>query len=79
MCFESREDKGGDEANDLEVGYEVEESDEEAEWDGEREVDDEESDGEEDADAQCYDGLAAEVGVHAVFEIGEYGLQVAAL
>lgn len=79
MGFEDGEDDGGYEADDLEVGDEVEQSDEESEGDGEREVDDEESDGEEYAYAEGYDGLSSEVCVHAVFEVGHDGLQVASL
>ena len=60
---------GGDEADELEVGHQVEDADEQAQADGHGEVDDEEPDGEEDAHDEGDERLAAEVGVHAVLHV----------
>ncbi len=71
--FEQGEQDGGDDSDDLQVGNEVEHSDEEAKGYGEWEVDDEESDAEEHTHAHGDDGLSAKVAVHAFLQVEYHG------
>lgn len=71
--LEQGEQDGGHDADDLQVGNEVEHSDEEAKGNGEREVDDEESDAEEHTYTHGDDGLSTKVTVHAFLQVKHHG------
>ena len=67
--FQHGQQDGGDEADGLHVGDEVQESDEHAQGNGQREVDDEEADAEQDAHQEGHKGLPAEIGIHAALHV----------
>lgn len=67
--FQDGEQDGGHEAYDLQVGNQVQQSDEHPQSDGERKVDDEEADAEQDTHAQRHERLSAEISVHALLHV----------
>lgn len=68
--FQHRQHERGDEAHDLQIRHEVEETDEKPEGNGQGEVDDEEADAEQNTDAHGNEGLPTEVAIHAILEVG---------
>ena len=58
----------------MQIGHEIECTDEESEWNGQGEVDDEESDAEQHTHTHGDDGLSTEIAVHALLEVGHHTL-----
>ena len=69
-CLDNSQQDGRDEANQLEVGHHIEQSDEHAQTNSHREVDDKEPDAEQDTYAEGYDALTTEILVHTFFDVG---------
>ena len=65
------QDDGGYEADELQVGHQIEDADKQSEADGKGEVNNEKPDGEQDAYDKCNERLPTEIGVHAVLHIGD--------
>ena len=73
-AFHQGQDDGGDEANQLQIGHQIEKAYEQAQADGHRKVDDEETYREQNAHDEGYERLPTEVGIHAALHVfGQLG------